>query len=379
MQRVLIGCPTYDGQSYCIQRFLEQLKLVKGPHDALFIDNSESDTHSQTIAAAGFEVVRNVNAGADRIAKIISNRQKIIDNLLEKKYNYLLFLDTDIIPPEADGSPGVIITGGTAYPRDIDYARVRQIADSVGALYLADIAHEAGLIAAGVLPSPVGIADAVTLTTHKTLRAGRGAIILAPTGAIKKINRAIMPGLQGGPHNHNIAGICVGLGEVLQPVFAAYARQIVANAQALAAALSAQRFTLVAGGTDKHLLLLDLTHEPLLGKKFARALDAAGLVANANSMPQETRSPVDPSALRVGTPWVTTRGMREGEMQQIAAWLREVMTIASSWAADDFAVFNARAAASRELAAIAGQVRELCVAFPLVLRDKPSILAVLRR
>ncbi|HLD26101.1 MAG TPA: serine hydroxymethyltransferase [Candidatus Andersenbacteria bacterium] len=318
-----------------------------------------------------------VYRGGSRKVNIVSRMFRVVQyktDPVTRVFNYDVLAQV-----AAEHKPQLIITGGTAYPRDIDYARVRQIADSVGALYLADIAHEAGLIAAGVLPSPVGIADAVTLTTHKTLRAGRGAIILAPTGAIKKINRAIMPGLQGGPHNHNIAGICVGLGEVLQPVFAAYARQIVANAQALAAALSAQRFTLVAGGTDKHLLLLDLTHEPLLGKKFARALDAAGLVANANSMPQETRSPVDPSALRVGTPWVTTRGMREGEMQQIAAWLREVMTIASSWAADDFAVFNARAAASRELAAIAGQVRELCVAFPLVLREKPSILAVLRR
>jgi glycine hydroxymethyltransferase len=261
--------------------------------------------------------------------------------------------------------PKLIITGGTAYPRNIDYQRVRQIADSVGALYLADIAHEAGLISAGVLPSPVGIADVVTMTTHKTLRAGRGAIILAHVDMITKINRAVLPGLQGGPHNHNIAGICVGLGEALQPAFKEYAQQVVANAQHLAAALEARGFTLVTGGTDKHLILIDLTDKPLLGKKFARALAVAGIVANANSMPQETRGPADPSALRIGSPWVTTRGMGKLEMTLIAAWIAEVMDLVSPWGELAFEEFEDRLRGSVELRRIAERVRKLCTRFPL--------------
>lgn len=250
--------------------------------------------------------------------------------------------------------PKLLITGGTAYPRHIDYKRMRQIADSVGAYYLADIAHEAGLIGAGVLPSPVGIADVVTMTTHKTLRACRGAIILARADLIKKINRAVLPGLQGGPHNHNIAGICVGLGEALKPEFKRYAKQVIKNAQALAAALQKEGFTVVSGGTDKHLVLLDLTHEPVLGKKFAKALDAAGIVANANTIPHDVRGPLDPSGLRVGTPWVTTRGMKEPAMRQIAAWMRQVMDMVST---------NPEA----DLSQIAAQVRSLCTKFPTAL------------
>lgn len=244
--------------------------------------------------------------------------------------------------------PKLLITGGTAYPRNIDYKRMRAIADSVGAFYLADIAHEAGLISAGVLPSPVGIADVVTMTTHKTLRAGRGAIILARADLIKKINRAVLPGLQGGPHNHNIAGIAVGLGEALKPDFKRYAKQVVKNAQALAAALTNEGFTVVSGGTDKHLVLLDLTHEPVLGKKFAKALDAAGIVTNANTIPHDARGPLDPSGLRIGTPWVTTRGMKEPDMRQIAAWMRQVMN-------------------NKDPQAIVAQVHSLCTKFPTAL------------
>lgn len=261
--------------------------------------------------------------------------------------------------------PRLLITGGTAYPRLIDHERMRAIADAVGAYYLADIAHEAGLVAAGVLPSPVGIADVVTMTTHKTLRAGRGAIILAPKLLIKKINRAVLPGLQGGPHLHNIAGVCVGLGEALTQEFRAYARAVLDNTQALAKALVDQGFPLVTGGGDKHLLLLDLRELRLLGRPYARALAQAGLVANYNTMPQELRSPLDPSALRVGTPHCTARGMRQPEMRQIADWMGVVMDIAGAWEAADFTVFAARAAASPELAAIAREVARLCVRFPL--------------
>ncbi len=269
--------------------------------------------------------------------------------------------------------PKLLITGGTAYPRNIDYKKMRAIADSVGAYYMADIAHEAGLVAAGVVPSPVGIADVVTMTTHKTLRAGRGAIILASKDMIKKINRAVLPGLQGGPHNHNIAGICVGLGEALRPGFKTYAAGVVKNAQVLAEELKNHAFSIVSGGTDKHLVLIDLSDKPLLGKKFARALNYAGIVANANSVPQETRGPADPSGLRLGTPWLTTRGMKETEMKRIAAWIAEVMTIASQWKDLDFKAFEEQVIQSPAIVAIAEQVRELCAQFPLTIRDDETV------
>jgi len=265
--------------------------------------------------------------------------------------------------------PKLIITGGTAYPRDIDYSRVRRIADKVGAMYLADIAHEAGLIAAGVLPSPVGIADVVTMTTHKTLRAGRGAIVLGQNDIIEQVDRAVLPGLQGGPHNHNMAGICVGLGEALRPEFKEYAQQVLDNARRLADEVAARGFNVVTGGTDKHLVLIDLTDKPLLGKKFAKALDGAGLVANANSMPQEKRGPADPSALRIGTPWLTTRGMKEEQMVAIAEWMNRVMEVAGGWAGLDNQEYEAKLEQSSELVAIANEAKELAAAFPLKFRQ----------
>jgi len=263
--------------------------------------------------------------------------------------------------------PKLLITGGTAYPRLIDHARMRAIADAVGAYYLADIAHEAGLIAAGVLPTPVGVADVVTLTTHKTLRAGRGAIILASRELIKKIDRAVLPGLQGGPHMHNIAGVCAGLGEAVTDEFRVYAQAVLDNTRELAQGLIEQGFRLVTGGGDKHLLLIDLRDQPLLGRPYARALAAAGIVANYNTMPQETRSPLDPSALRVGTPHSTGRGMRAAEMVQIAGWMREVMEAAASWQEMKFEAFDEAARQSPDLQRIAVAVRELCVRFPLPL------------
>ncbi len=261
--------------------------------------------------------------------------------------------------------PKLIITGGTAYPREIDYKRIKAIAQKVGAYYLADIAHEAGLVSAGAVSSPVGIADVVTLTTHKTLKSGRGALILAQKDLIKKINRAILPGLQGGPFNHCIAGICTGLNEALTPEFKEYAHQVVKNARFLCNELAKYNFKLVSGGTDKHLLLIDLTNKPILGKKFARALDYAGIVANYNTMPQETRSPADPSALRLGTPWLTTRGMKELEMIQVAEWISRTMHIAQKWKDLEFKAFNEQAKNSPELAQIAAEVQELCSKFPL--------------
>jgi glycine hydroxymethyltransferase len=261
--------------------------------------------------------------------------------------------------------PKLLITGGTAYPRNIDYGRMREIASAVGAYYLADIAHEAGLIAAGVVPSPIGIADVVTMTTHKTLRAGRGAIILAEKDLMNDINRAILPGLQGGPHNHNIAGICVGLGEVLQPDFRPYAKAIINNAQTLAAELAKNKFNIITGGTDKHLILIDLTDKPLLGKKFSRALARAGIITNYSTMPQETRSPANPSALRLGTPWITTRGMGQAEMMLIADWIAQVMDFSAKWADLEFDQFEFKLRTSPDLENIVGKVRLLCDRFPL--------------
>jgi len=261
--------------------------------------------------------------------------------------------------------PQLIITGGTAYPRDIDYTKMRAIADSVKALYMADIAHEAGLIAAGVLNSPVGIADVVTMTTHKTLRSGRGAMILAKADLISKINRGVLPGLQGGPFNNNITGICVGLGEALQADFKLYANQVITNAQALAEELDKLGFDLLTGGTDKHLILINMTNKGIYGKFTARAMARAGLVMNMNTMPGETRSPADPSAIRLGTPLVTTRGMKEPEMKLIAAWMDRVVKVVQPLSGLKFSEFEKQLDESKELRIIAEEVKALCKKFPL--------------
>ena len=261
--------------------------------------------------------------------------------------------------------PKLIITGGTAYPREIDYVRMKQIAEKVGAYYMADIAHEAGLISAGVNKSPVGIADVVTMTTHKTLRSARGALIMAHQDLIKKIDRSILPGLQGGPFMHSIAGVCVGLGETTTPEFKEYAQQVVKSAKFLCEELKKYQFQIVSGGTDKHLILINLNNKPLLGKKFARALDYAGIVANMNTMPQETRTPANPSALRLGTPWITTRGMKEPEMVKIAGWVNQVMGICEKWKDLKFKEFEEEVRNSSEIKQIAQEVKELCLQFPL--------------
>ncbi|MAG60214.1 serine hydroxymethyltransferase [archaeon] len=261
--------------------------------------------------------------------------------------------------------PKLIITGGTAYPREIDYQRMKQIADKVGAFYLADIAHEAGLIAAGAMNSPVGIADVVTMTTHKTLRSGRGAIILAHEDTIKKINKAVLPGLLGGPFNHSIAGICVGLKETQTDKFKEYAFQTVKNAKHLAEELAKFDFKIISKGTDKHLILIDLTNKPLLGKKFARALDHAGIVANYNTIPQETKSPLNPSGLRLGTPWITGRGMKEAEISKIALLINQVMKITEQYKDLKFKDFKEAVSADIEIQKIANEVKVMCEQFPL--------------
>lgn len=235
--------------------------------------------------------------------------------------------------------PKLIVTGGSAYARVYEWAKYKEVADSVGAYLLADMSHVAGLVAGGVYPSPVGIADVVTTTTHKTLRGPRGAIILAnglPSNPLKKpertrenipslIDRAVIPGLQGGPHNHQTAGIAVALKEAMQPEFKAYAKQVMVNAKVLGEELMARGFELVTGGTDSHLLLIDLTKKGISGKEAEKALGKAGITVNKNTVPFDPRSAFDPSGIRLGTPALTTRGMKDAEMKQIANWIDEAV------------------------------------------------------
>jgi len=248
--------------------------------------------------------------------------------------------------------PKVIFCGGTAIPRTIDFPAFAEIAREVGAVLVADIAHIAGLIAGGAHPSPVGYADVITTTTHKTLRGPRGAMIMSTEEHAKAIDKAVFPGLQGGPHNHTTAGIAVALHEAAQPAFRDYAAQIVRNARALAAALVERGFDLVSGGTDNHLILVDLTSKGIAGKPAAQALDRAGIELNYNTVPYDPRKPFDPSGIRLGTPALTTRGLTEEQMPQVAAWMDEAITAAVK---DDEAA----------IAAIAGEVSSLLSGYPM--------------
>ena len=244
--------------------------------------------------------------------------------------------------------PKIIVTGATAYPRQFDFKAFGEIAREVGAYLLADISHIAGLVIAGVHPDPVPYADVVTTTTHKTLRGPRGAMILCRNEVAEKIDKAVFPGLQGGPHNHTTAAIGVALKEAATPEFKEYGRQIVRNAKALAAELLARGFSLVSGGTDNHLILIDLTNKKVIGKKGAQALDRAGIICNYNTVPYDPRKPFSPSGIRLGTPAVTSRGMKEGEMRQIGAWMDQVIAHMDDEAA---------------IARVAGEVREFCCRF----------------
>ena len=221
--------------------------------------------------------------------------------------------------------PKLIWCGTTAYPRTIDFAAFAQIARDVGAILAADIAHISGLVAGGAHPSPVGFADIITSTTHKTLRGPRGGMILTTAKHAAAIDKAVFPGLQGGPHNSAIAGLAVAAHEALQPSFKVYAKQIVDNAKALAEALLSRDVTLVTGGTDNHLILADLTSKNVSGKKAAVALEAAGIVCNYNSVPFDKRKPFDPSGIRIGTPSITSRGMTIADMKTIGNWMADVI------------------------------------------------------
>ena len=220
--------------------------------------------------------------------------------------------------------PKLIVSGATAYSRIIDFERFGQIAKKVGAYHVSDIAHIAGLVAAGAHPSPIPHADAVTTTTHKSLRGPRGAMIMCKEEHAAKINKAVFPGMQGGPHMHTISAIAVALGEASTDAFKTYANQIVANAKRLAEKLISYGFKIVSDGTDNHLILIDLRNKGMLGKPLAKALDRAHIVTNYNTIPNDPAKPFNPSGLRIGTPSVTTRGMKEEQMDIIAEAMNRI-------------------------------------------------------
>ncbi len=246
--------------------------------------------------------------------------------------------------------PKLIIGGGSAYPRIIDFARMRQIADKVGALYIVDMAHFAGLVAGGAHPSPVPHAHIVTSTTHKTLRGPRAGMILSKQEFAAAIDKVVFPGMQGGPLVHIIAAKAVCFHEALQPSFRDYARQVVANAKVLAETLAAEGFRIISGGTDTHLMLVDVFSKGMLGSEAEKALGEAGITVNKNAIPFDTNPPLKPSGIRIGSPALTTRGMKENEMRQVGRWIAEALNNCT-----DAAV----------LSRIRRQVVELADAFPL--------------
>lgn len=260
--------------------------------------------------------------------------------------------------------PKLIVSGGSAYPRIYEWEKYQEIADEVGAFHLADMSHVAGLVAGGMHPNPVGVADVVTTTTHKTLRGPRGAMVLSngnPSTPLKQvertkeniptlIDRAVIPGFQGGPHNHQTAAIAVALKEAMQPEFKTYAEQIVKNAKVLAEELMSRGYQLVTGGTETHLLLINLNNKQTTGKEGEDALGRAGITVNKNTVPHDPRKPFDPSGIRLGTPALTTRGMKEVEMKTIALFIDRAITNKDN---------------TSELEQIHQEVKELCASFPL--------------
>jgi glycine hydroxymethyltransferase len=262
-------------------------------------------------------------------------------------------IDYDDVRRKArEHKPKMIIAGYSAYSRVVDFPFFADVAKEVGAVFMVDMAHFAGLVAAGVYPSPVPHADVVTSTTHKTLRGPRGGIVLCKAVHAKAIDKAVFPGIQGGPLEHVIAAKAVAFKEALDPSFKVYAKQVVANARALAAALMEHKFQVVSGGTDNHLMLVDLRNkgDELTGKLAETTLDRAGITVNKNTVPNETRSPFVTSGIRIGTPAATTRGMKEPEMRRIAGFISRVLSTPT-----DDAVINA----------VHAEVRQLAAEFPL--------------
>ena len=255
-------------------------------------------------------------------------------------------LDYDDIAAKARAHrPKLILAGASAYSRQIDFARLGEIAREVDAIFFVDMAHISGLVAAGLHPSPFGHADFVTTTTHKTLRGPRGGIATCTAKWAKKLDSAVFPGLQGGPLMHVIAGKAVCLGEALRPEYKAYAQQVIANAQVLADELIAAGFRIISGGTENHLILIDMTSMGLTGKIAEAALGRAGITVNKNLIPFDKRKPLDPSGIRMGTPALTTRGLREDAFRQVAAWIVQVLA-----APDDEALAARTRAAIRDFA-----------------------------
>jgi glycine hydroxymethyltransferase len=246
--------------------------------------------------------------------------------------------------------PKVIVGGGSAYPRQFDFARMRAIADKVGAYLMIDMAHFAGLVAGGVHPSPVPHAHVVTTTTHKTLRGPRAGMILCQQEFAAGIDRSVFPGQQGGPLIHVVAAKAVAFKEALAPEFAAYAQQIVANAKVLAEAMAAEGYRIISGGTDTHLMLIDVFQKGMLGSEAEAALGEAGITVNKNAIPYDTNPPMKPSGIRIGTPALTTRGMKEPEMRVIAGWIAQALEHRTD---------------AGKLQQIRGQVREMAESFPL--------------
>jgi glycine hydroxymethyltransferase len=280
-------------------------------------------------------------------------------NLSGKLYNFVNYgvtrdthlIDFDQIAALAkEHKPKMIVAGASAYPREIPHARFKEIADDVGALLFVDMAHYAGLVAAGEHDDPVKVADFVTTTTHKTLRGPRGGLVLCKKKYAKKINSSVFPGMQGGPLMHVIAGKAVCFGEAAQSTFKTYAKEVKANAKALAQALQSGDLSLVSGGTDNHLVLVDVTPKGIGGTIAEDTLGACGITVNKNMIPYDERKPMDPSGVRIGTPALTTRGMGVDQMQQIGGWIVEALSNPE----DQDALANIR-----------GQVRDLCQHFPV--------------
>ena len=309
------------------------------------------------------QVDQAIYLGGKRKISIVSKIFKVVQYKVEPDSR--LFDYKKLMAIAKEYRPKMIISGGTAYPREIDYDALHSIAKEVGAYYLADIAHEAGLVAAGANKSPVGKADVITFTTHKTIRGPRGAVILCRGDLADRIDFGVFPGLQGGPFEHTIASLAVCLKEACTPAFKKYAFQVVKNAQRLAQRFMEKGYDVVSGGTDKHLVLIDMRSKKLSGRNPARALDQAGIIMNRNSVPNETGSPMNPSGLRMGTPTITTRGMKEKEMDKIAEWIDYVIKVVAPDCDLKPPQFEEKIKKMPELREIAAEVKSLCRKYPL--------------
>lgn len=301
--------------------------------------------------------------GGSRVVSQISKLYKVVQYKTDPKTGEF---DYDFIQKLAEKEkPKLLISGGTAYPKDIDYKRMSEIAHSVGALYLADVAHEAGLIAGEVLSSPFEDADFVTFTTHKTLRGPKGAVAMCKKEYAQALDRAVFPGLQGGPFMHSIAGLTQALFEADTPEFKEYASLIVRNAKVLANELITKDYKLMSAGTEKHLIVVDLSDVGILGAKAAKALYETGIVCNKTTVPYEKNTPMNPSGIRLGTPSLSTRGMGSEQMVQIAEIIDKVINAAKGYAGKKDVDFEEEIKHDEAIRAAKDQVTKLCEEFPL--------------